>query len=67
MTSQILGYVAAILVLAAFTMRSNTLLRTFAILSNLSFIGYAYLEQLLPVMLLHGILLPINIYRLTFK
>jgi CRP/FNR family cyclic AMP-dependent transcriptional regulator len=36
-----------------------------AIASNLAFIAYGYLGELMPVLLLHLLLLPVNLHRLT--
>ena len=60
----ILGYIAGCLVLAAFCMPSIIPLRVLAILSNLAFIGYGYFKCVMPVLLLHAVLLPVNTYRL---
>ena len=60
----LLGYLAASLVLTTFCMRSMSGLRAAALASNLAFIGYGYFAHLLPVLVLHAILLPINSYRL---
>lgn len=59
------GFAAAGLVLATFCMRSMSMLRWVAIASNVAFITYGYLGGLLPVLLLHVLLLPVNVYRLT--
>ena len=59
------GYSAAGLVLATFCMRSMSALRWVAIISNVAFIAYAYLRGLGPVLLLHSLLLPINVWRLA--
>jgi CRP/FNR family transcriptional regulator, cyclic AMP receptor protein len=59
------GYVAAALVLAAFCMSSMTALRVLAILSNVAFIAYAHCQGLMPILILHMILLPVNIGRLS--
>ncbi|RZI73095.1 MAG: hypothetical protein EOP80_12500 [Variovorax sp.] len=59
-----LGYLAAFLVLAAFCMRDMTALRVLAFASNLAFIGYAASAGLQPVLLLHIVLLPVNLWRL---
>jgi hypothetical protein len=59
------GFGAAGLVLATFCMRSMNALRWVAIASNVAFIAYGYLGHLAPVLLLHALLLPVNIYRLT--
>ena len=62
--SDVLGFVAAFLVLLTFCMQSMQVLRLVAILSNVAFIGYGLSQDLLPVLLLHGVLLPINAYWL---
>jgi hypothetical protein len=59
------GFAAAGLVLATFCMRSMWALRWIAVASNLTFIAYAYLVGLAPVLILHSLLLPVNAYRLT--
>ena len=59
------GFGAAGLVLATFCMGSMNALRWVAIASNVAFIAYGYLGDLAPVLLLHALLLPVNIYRLT--
>jgi hypothetical protein len=59
------GFAAAGLVLATFCMRSMSALRWVAIASNLAFIAYGYLGGLAPILLLHALLLPVNIYRLA--
>ena len=58
-----IGYLAASLVIATFCMRSMSGLRHVAIISNLAFITYGYLGDLMPVLLLHVVLLPVNILR----
>lgn len=60
-----LGYTASALVLLTFCMSSMRRLRVAAIASNVAFISYALAAHLLPVLLLHGILLPVNLYRLA--
>ncbi|WP_143199821.1 hypothetical protein [Bradyrhizobium sp. NAS80.1] len=60
----VFGYLAASLVLATFCMRSMSGLRSMALASNLAFIAYGYLADLMPVLLLHIVLLPVNGYRL---
>jgi hypothetical protein len=61
----VVGYLAASLVLATFCMRSMGGLRFMALASNLAFIAYGYLADLMPVLLLHAVLLPVNVYRLS--
>ncbi len=60
-----IGFAAAGLVLATFCTRSMRALRWVAIASNLAFIAYGYLGGLAPVLLLHMLLLPVNVYRLA--
>lgn len=62
--TELLGYAAAGLVLATFSARSITALRALAIASNLLFIAYAACAALMPVLVLHALLLPLNAIRL---
>jgi hypothetical protein len=61
---ELIGYLAAALVLAAFYMREIIPLRVAALCSNLAFIAYGLALGLGPVWLLHALLLPINSCRL---
>jgi hypothetical protein len=63
--TDLIGYAAAVLVLAAFCMRRMVTLRLVAIASNLVFIAYALRAGLEPVLLLHALLLPMNALRLV--
>jgi hypothetical protein len=58
------GYVASVLVLAAFCMKDMIPLRLVAVCSNVAFLTYGLGLDLIPVWLLHAILLPINCWRL---
>ena len=58
------GYAASLLVIAAFCMNDIISLRALAILSNLAFLTYGIGLELEPVWLLHGLLLPLNCWRL---
>jgi CRP/FNR family transcriptional regulator, cyclic AMP receptor protein len=60
---EIVGYLAAGLVLATFSMRTMIPLRLLGISSNVAFIVYGWLDGLVPIVVLHAILLPLNIYR----
>lgn len=62
--SEVLGYAAAGLVFVTFSMRSLNALRSVAIASNLMFIAYAVTAHLMPVLILHALLLPLNVWRL---
>lgn len=65
MTSgEIAGYIASLLVFTTFYMKTMVPLRLIGIASNLAFIIYASLEGLVPVLVLHALLLPLNILRL---
>jgi hypothetical protein len=59
-----LGYFAALLVLATFSMKTMLPLRITGIASNCVFIAYGYFASALPVVVLHLILLPLNSLRL---
>src|SRR5215469_16241535 len=63
--SEIVGYIASGLVLLTFTTTEMRPLRVMAILSNLAFIGYGLLDEILPVLALHVILFPLNVFRLA--
>lgn len=60
----LLGYAASSAVLATFLMRTMAPLRFVAILSNVLFLFYGYIEHIYPVFFLHMALLPINCWRL---
>ena len=60
----ILGFSAALSVLASFCMTTIVALRTFALLSNVLFILYGLLAHIYPVFLLHVVLLPVNLIKL---
>jgi hypothetical protein len=62
--TNVLGYAASCAVLGSFLMRTMVPLRLIAILSNLLFLAYGYIENIHPVVFLHLTLLPINIWRL---
>ncbi|MCB1725293.1 MAG: cyclic nucleotide-binding domain-containing protein [Chromatiaceae bacterium] len=57
------GYLAATLVFLAFYTRTMMPLRVIAIASNVAFIIYAALAHLTPILVLHAVLLPLNLYR----
>jgi hypothetical protein len=64
MTTDAIGYAAACLVLATFSMRSMMALRLTALASNVAFIAYAISASLPPVGALHLLLLPLNAWHL---
>jgi hypothetical protein len=61
----LLGYAASAAVLATFCMNSMRYLRLVAIGSNVLFILFGLMAHIYPVLLLHVILLPVNLARLT--
>lgn len=60
-----IGYLAGGLVLCTFSVRSMGPLRCLGIASNFLFISYAVMAGMLPILILHSLLLPLNIYRLV--
>jgi CRP/FNR family transcriptional regulator, cyclic AMP receptor protein len=60
-----IGFIASALVLAAFGMKDMINLRVVAMCSNVAFIAYALVLNLLPILVLHVILLPLNGWRLA--
>lgn len=64
-TVEISSYLGAALVFLTFYMKTMLPLRYIAIGSNRLFSVYAALAQLNPVLILHCILLPLNIYRIS--
>lgn len=48
---------------ATFTCREARALRPLAVASNVAFIGYGLMASLMPVLVLHLALLPINLWR----
>jgi hypothetical protein len=62
--ANLLSYAASCAVLATFLMRTMVRLRLVAILSNLLFAAFAYIQHIYPVLFLHAVLLPINLWRL---
>ena len=59
------GFLASALVLMTFMMKDMRNSRVIAILSNVAFITYGALDWLPPIICLHMLLLPLNIFRLN--
>lgn len=64
--ADIIGLVASVLVFLTFCMRTLLPLRLVAISSNLFFIAYSIVAGLMPILALHVLLLPMNLWR-TFQ
>jgi CRP/FNR family cyclic AMP-dependent transcriptional regulator len=62
---ELLGYAASAAVLATFCMNTMIPLRILALISNVLFMLYGYFDGLLPVLVLHATLFPVNIVRLA--
>ena len=63
-TGEFLGYLASILTFMTFYMKTMVPLRIVAMLANCVFLAYAIVLELIPVIYLHSILLPVNLFRL---
>lgn len=61
---ELIGWAAAAMTFAAYSMRIMLPLRVAAISANLLFIVYGALTGLMPVLVLHVVLFPLNIWRL---
>jgi CRP-like cAMP-binding protein len=61
---EILGFVGAGLMVVTLAMRTMIPLRVVGIVSSTCQIGFALMTGILPMLIQHGILLPMNIYRL---
>lgn len=61
---EMIGYAAALAVFLTFCMTTMLPLRIIAVLSNVLFISYAYLGDMNPILVLHSLLLPVNVWRL---
>jgi CBS domain-containing protein len=61
----VLGYAASAAVLATFCMSTMIALRIVALVSNVLFIAYGFVDHLYPVFMLHAILFPVNALSLV--
>lgn len=64
-SGDLIGWLAAVLTLLTFSMRSMMRLRLAAVAANFCFIAYGSLGDLYPVVALHALLIPLNLYRLS--
>ena len=62
---EILGFTASATVLATFCMNTMIPLRVLALVSNVLFCTYGAIDHLYPVLVLHAIMFPVNLLRLT--
>jgi hypothetical protein len=63
--TNLLGFAAAMAVLASFCMTTVSSLRRVAVASNILFISYGLVAHIHPVFFLHIVLLSINIVKLA--
>lgn len=61
---EMLGYAGALLTLAAYSMRQMLVLRLVGLSANVMFVLYGFYAEVYPQLLLHGLLLPLNSWRL---
>ena len=61
---EVLGYLGALVTLGTYCMKRMIPLRVFGICANSLFIVYGFLAPVYPQLVLHGILLPLNVFRL---
>lgn len=64
-SSDMVGWMAAGLMLAGFSCKDERWLRMLALAANVSFIAYGIVAGLTPVVALHLILVPVNVVRLS--
>jgi hypothetical protein len=63
-TTELTGWSAAVLTLLAFTMRDVRKLRMASVAASVCFIAYGAATSAWPVLALHAVLLPMNLFRL---
>lgn len=64
MNHDVLGWLAALATLACFASSEMLRLRILALVANVAFVAYATQAGLLPVLVLHLVLAPVNAWRL---
>jgi hypothetical protein len=61
----LLGYLGGLLIFSTFYLKTMLRLRMVAIASNVLYISYGALGHMWPILILHLLLLPLNIWRLS--
>ncbi|MGA9412229.1 MAG: cyclic nucleotide-binding domain-containing protein [Roseobacter sp.] len=64
---ELIGYLACGLVFLTFCMKGMLQLRMIAVASNIAFLIYGAVAELIPIFVLHATLLPLNLYRTAQK
>jgi CRP/FNR family transcriptional regulator, cyclic AMP receptor protein len=62
---EFLGYLGGLLVFSTFYLKTMLRLRLVAIASNVIYIAYGFMGGLWPILMLHTLLFPLNIWRLA--
>ena len=62
---ELLGWIGAAATFSAFSLRTMLPLRSLAVTANAAFVSYGYFADLVPVLVLHAALLPLNLIRLV--
>jgi CRP/FNR family transcriptional regulator, cyclic AMP receptor protein len=62
---EFLGYLGGLLVFSTFYLKTMMRLRLVAIASNVVYISYGLIGHLVPILMLHILLFPLNIWRLA--
>ena len=62
---ELLGYLGGLLVFSTFYLKTMLRLRLVAIASNVIYISYGLMGHLVPILMLHMLLFPLNIWRLA--
>lgn len=65
LSNDLMGWVAALLTLLTFACHDMRRLRLLALGANATFIAYGALSHLLPVLVMHLALVPVNLWRLV--
>jgi CRP/FNR family cyclic AMP-dependent transcriptional regulator len=63
-TGTVLGFLGVGFSLASMAMKNMRQLRVIALVSNVSFLAYGYVEMQFPSLIVNGVLLPLNALRL---
>lgn len=61
----VFGYLGGLLVFSTFYLKTMIRLRLVAIASNFVFVAYGLMGNLVPILMLHLLLLPLNVWRLV--
>ena len=62
---ELLGWIGAAATFSAFSLRTMLPLRSLAVTANAAFVSYGYFAGVVPVLVLHAALLPLNLLRLV--